>query len=111
MASKEASPYADAMVYGKSEEHAALIALLQAQPDGLSWPEIAAELLEVGSAVEVWERHAPAPALIDLPGLPTDTGSSPYLTRTIRYVCAGFTRRRRSSSRWALSWRTIRRFP
>jgi DNA processing protein len=68
MASKEASPYADAMVYGKSEEHAALIALLQAQPDGLSWPEIAAELLEVGSAVEVWERHAPAPALIDLPG-------------------------------------------
>ena len=68
MASREASPYADAMIAGKSEEHAALVALLQAQPDGLSWPEIAAELLEVGSAVEVWERHAPAPALIDLPG-------------------------------------------
>jgi DNA processing protein len=30
-------------------------------------PEIAAELLEAGSAVEVWNRHAPAPALIDLP--------------------------------------------
>jgi DNA processing protein len=56
------------MVFGKSEEHAALVALLQAQPDGLSWPEIAAELLETGSAVKVWERHAPAPALIDLPG-------------------------------------------
>ena len=41
---------------------------VQAQPDGLSWPKIAAELLEAGSAVEVWERHAPAPALIDLPG-------------------------------------------
>jgi DNA processing protein len=68
MASREASPYSDAMVSGKSDEHAALVALLQAQPDGLSWPEIAAELLEVGSAVEVWERHAPAPALIDLPG-------------------------------------------
>jgi DNA processing protein len=68
MASREASPYADAMVCGWSEEHAALVALLQAQPDGLSWPEIAAELLEAGSAVEVWERHAPAPALIDVPG-------------------------------------------
>ena len=68
MASREASPYADPMIAGKSEEHAALVALLRAQPDGLSWPEIAAELLEVGSAVEVWDRHAPAPALIDLPG-------------------------------------------
>jgi DNA processing protein len=68
MAPREASPYADAMVSGKPEEHAALVALLQARPDGLSWPEIAAELLEVGSALEVWERHAPAPALIDLPG-------------------------------------------
>ena len=68
MASRGASPYADAMVSGKSEEHASLVALLQAQPDGLSWAEIAVELLEVGSAVEVWERHAPAPALIDLPG-------------------------------------------
>jgi DNA processing protein len=68
MASREASPYADAMISGKSEEHAALVVLLQVQPDRLSWPEIAAELLEVGSAVEVWERHAPAPALIDLPG-------------------------------------------
>ena len=36
--------------------------------DLVSWPEIAAELLEVGSAVAVWERHAPVPALIDLPG-------------------------------------------
>jgi DNA processing protein len=55
------------MIYGDLDEHAALVALLRAQPDGLSWPEIAAELLEAGSAVEVWDRHAPAPALIDLP--------------------------------------------
>lgn len=68
MAPNGAGPYADAMVSGKSEEYAALVALLQARPDGLSWPEIAAELLEFGSAVEVWERHTPAPALIDLPG-------------------------------------------
>jgi DNA processing protein len=55
------------MAYGKFDEHAALVALLRAQPDGLSWPEIAAELLEAGSAAEVWDRHAPA-ALIPLPG-------------------------------------------
>jgi DNA processing protein len=68
MAPRGASPYANAMVSGRSDEHAALVALLQAQPEGLSWTEIAAELLEVGSALQVWERHAPAPALIDLPG-------------------------------------------
>ena len=55
------------MISRNFDEHAALVALLRAQPDGLSWPEIAAELLETGTAVEVWDRHAPAPALIDLP--------------------------------------------
>jgi DNA processing protein len=55
------------MISGKFDEHAALVALLRAQPDGLSWSEIAAELLEVGSAIAVWDRHAPAPALINLP--------------------------------------------
>src|ERR1700721_3124411 len=68
MAARRKGPYAGAMIFRQSDEHAALVALLQTRPDGLSWPEIAAELLEVGSAVEVWERHAPAPALIDLPG-------------------------------------------
>jgi DNA processing protein len=56
------------MIAGTPGEHAALVALLQAKPDRMSWPEIAAELLETGSAVEVWDRHAPAPTLIDLPG-------------------------------------------
>jgi DNA processing protein len=60
--------YADAMASGGMDEHAALVALLRLRPGGLSWPEITAELLETGSALEVWERHAPAPALIDLPG-------------------------------------------
>lgn len=68
MVPRERGPYAGAMISSQSDEHAALVALLQARPDGLSWPEIAAELLEAGSAVEVWDRHAPAPALIDLPG-------------------------------------------
>jgi hypothetical protein len=59
--------YADAMVSGSADEHAALVALLQARPDGLSCPQITAELLEVGSAIEVWKRHVPA-TLMDLPG-------------------------------------------
>lgn len=67
MAPQAGGPYAGAMVSGRSDEHAALVALLRAQPDGLSWPEIAAELLETGSAFEVWERHAPPPALIGRP--------------------------------------------
>lgn len=68
MASRQKGPYAGAMIFRQSDEHAALVALLQARPGGLSWPEIAAELLEAGSAVEVWERHASPSALIDLPG-------------------------------------------
>lgn len=52
---------------GKLEEHAALVALLQARPGGLKWPEIVAELLETGSALEAWKRHAPMPALIEIP--------------------------------------------
>jgi DNA processing protein len=67
MASRTGDPYAGAMVSGKFDEHAALVALLRAQPDGMSWPEIAAELLEAGSATEVWNRHAPSPALISRP--------------------------------------------
>jgi len=67
MASRAGGPYAGVMISGRFEEHAALVALLRAQPDGLSWPEIAAELLETGSAAEVWDHHAPAPALISLP--------------------------------------------
>jgi DNA processing protein len=67
MAPQTGGPYAGVMISGRFDEHAALVALLRAQPDGLSWPEIAAELLEAGSAIEVWERHAPAAALIGRP--------------------------------------------
>ena len=42
------------------DEQAALVALLQTRPKGLRWPEIAAEVLEVGSAVEVWHQLVPA---------------------------------------------------
>ena len=39
------------------EEYAALVALLQVRPQELSWKDIASEVLEAGSAVEVWERR------------------------------------------------------
>lgn len=67
MAVRDSGPYAGGMVSDSLEEHAALVALLRVRPGGLSWPSITAELLEVGSAAEVWERHAPA-ALMELPG-------------------------------------------
>ena len=68
MAWQVVDPYAGVMSCDAPEQLAALIALLQARPDGLSWQKVTDELLETGSAVEVWERHAPAPALIEIPG-------------------------------------------
>jgi DNA processing protein len=47
------------------EEHAALVALLRARPGKLSWPELTTELLEAGSAVEVWDRLVPAALIAD----------------------------------------------
>lgn len=48
-------------------EHAALIALLRERPGGLAWPALAAEVVEAGSAVTVWERLVPA-TLFGVPG-------------------------------------------
>jgi DNA processing protein len=50
-------------------ERAALVALLRARPEGISWPEIAAEVLEAGSALDVWHRLVPA-TLLNAPGEP-----------------------------------------
>ncbi|MGD0705855.1 MAG: hypothetical protein ABSA02_38985 [Trebonia sp.] len=100
------------MISRQSDEHAALVALLQARPDGLRSPEIAAELLEVGSAVEVWGRRAPTPALIDLPRDITPESAAEDVrswetqgyrllsswTAITRCGCEVFSRRRRSFS-------------
>ncbi len=48
-------------------EQAALVALLQGRPKGLSWPEIMTEVLEAGSALAVWEQHV-QPTLLDMDG-------------------------------------------
>lgn len=50
-----------------NNERAALVALLRKRPEGMSWSEITAEVLEAGSAVEVWDRLVPA-ALVNPPG-------------------------------------------
>jgi DNA processing protein len=62
-----ASSYASPMSSGSMEEQAALVALLQARPGRMSWPEITAEVVEAGSAIEVWDRLVPA-ALMAAPG-------------------------------------------
>jgi DNA processing protein len=51
------------------DEQAALVSLLQTRPEGMRWPEITAEVLEAGSALEVWHRLVPA-TLIGPPGQP-----------------------------------------
>ena len=56
-------PYAGDMTAPR--EQAALVALLKGRPQGMSWPEIMAEVVEAGSAVEVWERVT-VPTLLDL---------------------------------------------
>jgi DNA processing protein len=67
---KDAAPsYPDTMGGGRRDEQAALVALLQTRPGGLRWPEITAEVLEAGSALEVWRRLVPA-MLVDSPGQP-----------------------------------------
>lgn len=58
--------YASLVSPGAFEEQASLVALLQARPQGMSWPEITADVLEAGSAVDVWDRLV-APALIPAP--------------------------------------------
>lgn len=66
MTSSDANSYAGYVSSDSAEEQASLVALLQARPNGLSWPEITADVLEVGSAIEVWDRLV-APALIPAP--------------------------------------------
>lgn len=61
------SAYACDVSITDRSERIALVALLQARPGKLGWPEIMAEVIEAGSAVEVWQRLAPA-ALFDRPG-------------------------------------------
>jgi DNA processing protein len=49
------------------EERAALVALLQVRPRGMGWGEITGEVVEAGSALDVWHRLVP-PALVHPPG-------------------------------------------
>lgn len=41
------------------EQRVALVALVQSRPDGLSYPELTAEVIEAGDALTVWEQHYP----------------------------------------------------
>ena len=51
------------------EDQAAFVALLRERPGGRRWPEITAEVLEAGSALELWQRLVP-PVLVRAPGEP-----------------------------------------
>jgi DNA processing protein len=60
-------PYAGTVDTSRLPEQAALVALLQDKAAGRHWPEITADVLEAGSAIEVWQRRTPA-VLLDPPG-------------------------------------------
>ena len=64
-----ASSYPGTMNGSMDGERAALVALLRLRPRGLSWAEVTAEVLEVGSALDVWHRLVPA-TLVNPPGQP-----------------------------------------
>jgi DNA processing protein len=49
------------------EQVSTLVALMRRRPNNLSWPDIAIEAMEAGSAVDVWHHHVPE-ALIEAPG-------------------------------------------
>jgi DNA processing protein len=67
MRMKRPGPYAVAMNASWPQERAALVALLQARALGKPWSEITADVVEAGSALEVWHRLVPA-TLMDPPG-------------------------------------------
>lgn len=69
MRAEGAASYPSSMDRSMNGERAALVALLRTRPEGMRWPEIAAEVLETGSALEVWQRLVPA-TLVDVPGEP-----------------------------------------
>lgn len=50
------------------DERVALVALLQNRQRGRRWADITADVLEAGSAIHVWNRHAPPAALMPAPG-------------------------------------------
>jgi DNA processing protein len=64
-----ASPYPDSMGGNTNGERVALVALLRTRPEAMSWPEIATEVLEAGSALDVWHRLVPA-TLVNSPEVP-----------------------------------------
>lgn len=61
--------YARGMDTMPLEEQAALVALLRERPIGMSWGDLTAEVLEAGSARDVWDRLVP-PMLLDSPDAP-----------------------------------------
>lgn len=61
------SSYAGSMGRVSLEEHAALVALLRTRPGGMRWTDVVTDVLESGSALEVWHRMTPA-TLMEMPG-------------------------------------------
>lgn len=58
-AARRACGYADPVEATSLKEQAALIALLTVRPGKLTWSGVTAQVVESGSAADVWQRHVP----------------------------------------------------
>lgn len=76
MTAKAPGSYAGSMDSSGLEEQAALVALLRSRPGKLSWPELTTEVLEAGSAVEVWDRLVPTALIADPEEITPQTAAS-----------------------------------
>lgn len=66
MRQRRRPPYAGPMEGSRLREQAALVALLRSEAAGRRWPEITADVLEAGSALEMWHRLMPD-TLVEVP--------------------------------------------
>jgi len=76
MTAKAPGSYAGSMDSSGLEEQAALVALLRSRPGKLSWPELTTEVLEAGSAVDVWDRLVPTALIADPEEITPQTAAS-----------------------------------
>ncbi len=76
MTARPPSSYASPVDSSGLAEQAALVALLRTRPGNLSWPELTTEVLEAGSAVEVWDRLVPAALIADPKEVTPQTAAS-----------------------------------
>ena len=117
--------YPERVYTSSAEEQAALVALLKERPGGLSWPQLADAVLELGGPHKAREALLPEASshlrstsrqfwklpLTSSIGLSKASTFGPSLTAGIRRGCVTSTKRRRSCSQEVVGQRMTLRSP